>query len=66
VPFMSSPVILLLITSMQGVLFMIRIYWMLLVLDHLHVRKKKLNGIFSIVFRKILKDGRMRKEESQA
>jgi hypothetical protein len=37
VPFMSSPVILLLITFIQGLLFTIRIYWMLLALDHLHV-----------------------------
>src|SRR4051794_36234853 len=36
-PFMSSLIILSLIISMQGFLFMIKIYWMLLVLDHSHV-----------------------------
>jgi hypothetical protein len=37
VPFMSFPVILLLITFMQSLLFTTRIYWMLLALDHLHL-----------------------------
>src|SRR3954452_7469143 len=36
-PIHELPVILLLITSIRGFLFMIRIYCMLLVLDHSHV-----------------------------
>jgi hypothetical protein len=36
-PIHELPVILLLITSIQGFLFTTRIYWMLFALDHLHV-----------------------------
>jgi hypothetical protein len=34
-------------------------------LDHLHAGKKKLSGIFLIVFKKILKDGKTTKVGSQ-
>src|SRR3954452_2365650 len=62
---MSFPIIFLLIISMQGFLCIIRIYWMLLVLDHLHVWKKKLNGISSTAFKKILKVGIWTKVKNQ-
>jgi hypothetical protein len=36
-PIHEPPVILLLITFMQGFLFTVKIYWMLHLLDHLHI-----------------------------
>ncbi|KAK1678400.1 hypothetical protein QYE76_039248, partial [Lolium multiflorum] len=46
-------------------LFKIKPCWILLVLDHLHATKKSLKGTFLIGSKRILKDGRTTKVESQ-
>jgi hypothetical protein len=44
---------------------MIRIIWMLLVLDHSLICKKMLSGNFLTVSKRMVKDGKMTKEGSQ-